>query len=89
MKLKLDDIILIPYRHEFAKNLAVVAKNIKIAKNMRDAFPHPYSLQNAHDFIQICMDKEIQSVFAVFYNGSFAGSGGSIYKKMSIENPQN
>jgi len=66
--------------------LAVVANSKKLARNMRDGFPHPYSLQNAHDFIQICMDKEIQSIFAIFYHGEFAGSVGlhpqkDVYRK--------
>lgn len=86
MELKLDDIVLKPYRHEFAENLTLVAQNKKIAQNMRDAFPHPYNLQNAHDFIQMCLDQEKQSVFAIFYKGVFAGSVGlhpqkDVYRK--------
>ena len=41
---------------------------------MRDSFPHPYNNKDAHDFIEMCMNKEIQSVFAIFYKGNFVGS---------------
>ena len=86
MELILDDIVLKPYLHEFAEALAVVANNIKIVQNMRDGFPYPYSLQNAHDFIEMCISKETQSIFAIFYKGNFAGSVGlhlqeDVYKK--------
>jgi len=76
MELILDNIVLKPYTHEFAEALALVANNKKIAQNMRDGFPHPYNIKNAHDFIEMCMNKEIQSIFAIFYQGKFAGSVG-------------
>jgi len=86
MELTYKDIVLKPYRLEFAVDLALVAKNKKIANNMRDAFPHPYSLQDAHTFIKMCMAKETQSIFAIFYKDDFAGSVGlhpqeDVYKK--------
>ena len=40
-----------PYCHYDAENLARYANNRKVWLNLRDGFPHPYSLENARAFI--------------------------------------
>lgn len=76
MKLQKDNIILRPYALSDAPALAVIANNRDISKNLRDGFPFPYGLEDAQRFIKMCLEKEIQSIFAIFYKGDLAGSIG-------------
>jgi RimJ/RimL family protein N-acetyltransferase len=46
--------VMVPFRKEFAEELARVANNPNIARNLRDSFPHPYTLQDAHAWIAFC-----------------------------------
>lgn len=45
-----------PWRMEDAETIARYANNPKIAANLRDAFPHPYTQRDAETFIQSCLD---------------------------------
>lgn len=76
MILQKDDIILRSYSLEDADALAIIANNQEISKNLRDAFPFPYGLEDAQRFIKMSMEKEVQSIFAIFYQGDLAGSIG-------------
>lgn len=40
---------------------------------MRDIFPHPYTLKDAFQFIDIVSAEDSQLTFAIEYNGHFAG----------------
>ncbi|MFT5512928.1 MAG: glutathionylspermidine synthase [Bacteroidia bacterium] len=55
--LKQMDIQLRPLQSSYAKDLALHANNIKIASNLTDQFPHPYSIDNANQFIGMMMGK--------------------------------
>src|SRR3989344_7526634 len=46
--------VMVPFREEFAEELARVANNPNIARNLRDSFPHPYTLQDAQAWIAFC-----------------------------------
>lgn len=71
-----DDIILRPYMLADAKALTKIANNKNISINLRDGFPNPYNENDARNFIKMCMDKEVQSIFAIIYKGDLAGSIG-------------
>lgn len=71
-----DDIILRPYTLADTKALTQIANNKNISKNLRDGFPNPYIENDAQNFIKMCMDKEVQSIFAIIYKGDLAGSIG-------------
>lgn len=71
-----NDIVLRPYTLADAPALPIIANNQEISKNLRDAFPYPYGLEDAHRFIKMCMEKEVQSIFAIIYQGDLAGSIG-------------
>lgn len=63
---------------EDAARVAKFANNSKIAENLRDAFPHPYTLQDAQVYIDGCMKNEgkIQMARAIVVDGMAVGSIG-------------
>lgn len=56
--------------------LAELANNPKVAINLRDGFPHPYTIEDAEKFIQTFAIQEPQQIFAIDYNGEYAGNIG-------------
>ncbi len=76
MEFRSENIVLRPYTLEYAESLASIANNRKISKNLRDGFSYPYSIEDAKNFITMCMEKEVQTVFAIIYKGKLAGSIG-------------
>lgn len=86
MILQTENILLRPYTISDARALVLLANNRKISKNLRDGFPYPYILKDAENFINRCLEKETQSIFAIVYNGALAGSIGlhpqeDVYKR--------
>lgn len=53
------------YTVEDAEFLARYANNRKIADNLRDGFPHPYTVENAREFIAIALAKTPPTLFAI------------------------
>ena len=43
------------WREKDAESIAAYANNKKIADNLRNAFPHPYTLSDAQEYILQCM----------------------------------
>ena len=82
------DFILRPWRREDAADVAKYANNEKIARNLRDVFPHPYALADAQGFLDICIagDPETSLFRAIEIDGRAAGSialcrGSDVYQK--------
>ncbi len=50
-------------------SLVKYANNKKIADNLRDVFPHPYTAADGIKFIEGIMDESPAKVFAIEYNG--------------------
>ncbi len=71
-----DYIVLKPYSLSDTEDLTRIANNAQIAGNMRDMFPHPYTVQDAENYIKLRLEDRIQSVFGIIYNGELAGSIG-------------
>ncbi|MGC9470892.1 MAG: GNAT family N-acetyltransferase [Bacteroidales bacterium] len=65
-----------PLRPQDAPVLARLANNEKISINLRDAFPHPYTLKDALDFIGMCMKCAPVNVFAIDWEGLYVGNIG-------------
>ncbi|HUS87002.1 MAG TPA: GNAT family protein [Bacteroidales bacterium] len=65
-----------------AASVSVYANNRKIADNLRDGFPHPYSLKDANNFIRDALrnDRSVQ-LFAIDLNGEAIGSIGAVFKE--------
>ena len=77
-----------PWRLEDAAIMAVYADNEKVARNLRDVFPHPYAPENAEQFIHSCLAaEEGQALFrAITVDGQAVGSialtrGGDVYRR--------
>lgn len=65
-----------PLNNHDAERLAVVANNPRIADNLMDAFPHPYTLDEARQFIARVSVIQPPQVLAIVFNGTYAGSIG-------------
>ena len=78
MELNSGDIKLRPLRYGDKETLAKLANNKKIWKNLRDMFPHPYSIVDAEKFIDSVKLQEPQVTFAIDYKHQFAGIIGMI-----------
>jgi len=66
---------------EDADIIAKYANNIKIWRGLTDNFPHPYSKQNAIDFIKIIEKEEPQRTFKITKDGQFVGFTGIVLQE--------
>lgn len=83
MILKSKYFILRPWRENDAEHLAAVADNKKIFDGLRDGFPHPYTLQDAKNWIEIAISQNgpITKLFAIEVDGKAVGSIGIVLKE--------
>ena len=58
------------------ESLAKYANNINIARFLTDAFPHPYSIEDANAYISIVKDENPTKCFVIDLNGEAIGSIG-------------
>ena len=65
-----------PFEEADAPQLAVYANNVEIARNLTNAFPHPYTLENAQNFIAMTLSAQPIHVFGIEVNGQIAGGMG-------------
>ena len=65
-----------PFTPADAPRMAILANNEKISRNLRDAFPHPYTLQDAEKFIEKAISRNPVTVFAIEWNGEYVGNIG-------------
>ena len=68
------------WRREDAASIARYADNKKIADNLRDAFPHPYSRRDAERYIESVLAESRALCLAVEVGGEAAGSIGVFLK---------
>lgn len=59
-----------------APRLAELADNEKVSRNLRDAFPNPYTLDDARKFIERSNAKDPVTVFAIEWDGEYVGNIG-------------
>ncbi len=52
------------------------ANNPRIAKHLRDRFPHPYTIEVAHAWINYCVSLPEVSQFAITHQGTLIGGCG-------------
>ena len=86
MKLELENIKLRPLSENDTSELAKLANNKNVSINLRDAFPFPYTLQNAKEFINICKKQNPTTTFAIEWQGKYVGNiglaiGSDVYRK--------
>ncbi len=63
---------------EYAPSIARYADNKNIWQNLRDGFPHPYTLSDAERFISMAMEMKPQTYFAVVSGDEAIGSIGFV-----------
>ena len=59
-----------------AESLAVHANNAKIWLNLRDAFPHPFTIEDAREFIRSARTQKPETRFAIAVGGQAVGGVG-------------
>jgi ribosomal-protein-alanine N-acetyltransferase len=82
----MPDIVLRRWKKEDAQQLAAIANNRNIWLNVRDRFPHPYTVMDAMQWIQLQSAEEPVQNFCIEYQGKVAGSigvlpKGDVYRK--------
>lgn len=70
------------FEEKYAESIANYANNKKIADNLRNAFPHPYTLKDAAEFIKTCQnnDESKDIVRAIIVDGEYVGTVGIFIK---------
>ena len=71
-----DNITLSPLQETDIPAIAALANNYHIWRHVRDRLPHPYSLQDAAEFVKSTQTEDPVVTFAIRYNGSLAGVAG-------------
>lgn len=64
------------WRGDDAAALAAQANDRRVARNMRDAFPHPYTVEDARAFLAMAAAREPDSFLAIEVAGEVAGGIG-------------
>ncbi|MBK7132962.1 MAG: GNAT family N-acetyltransferase [Bacteroidales bacterium] len=81
MEILFEGVKLRPWTTNDAGALAVIADNKKVADNLRDGFPNPYSLQDAIDWLTIILpENQPPRFFAIMVNKQLVGSIGIVTK---------
>jgi RimJ/RimL family protein N-acetyltransferase len=78
VQLTLDHSIVRSWRTTDAETLARHANNRKIWINLRDAFPHPYTIHDAREFIRSIRSRTPETTFAIAVGDEAVGSIGFV-----------
>ena len=76
MQLVLERCTIRPWRLEDAESVAKHANNRKVWIALRDLFPHSYTIQNAHEFLQRAISEQPTTKFCAKVEGVAAGGIG-------------
>ena len=71
-------------------SLAEYANNPKVAINLRDAFPNPYTLEDAENFLKMAESMNPKCIFAIEYKKEYVGNitlmrGNDVYSKIRLD----
>jgi RimJ/RimL family protein N-acetyltransferase len=80
MLMRLKSCVVRSWRTADAEPLARHADNRKIWLNLRDAFPHPYTTQDAREFIRSVRNRAPETTFAIDVDGDAIGSVGFVLR---------
>ena len=78
MQLTLERSVVRSWRPADAESLARYANNRKIWINLRDAFPHPYTIHDAREFIRAIRSRTPETTFAIAVGDEPIGSIGFV-----------
>ncbi len=76
MELKLEHCTIRDWRLEDAESLAKRANNRKVWLGLRDAFPHPYGIEDAKKFLHEATTENVGVRFCIEIDGAAAGGIG-------------
>ena len=76
MQLVLERCTIRPWHLNDAESLARHANNRKIWLAVRDLFPHPYTIQDAHEFLQRAVSEQPEMKFCIEIDGAAVGGIG-------------
>lgn len=81
MELRLSQCIIRNWRRADAPSIARYANNYKIWRNVRDRFPHPYTLMDAEEWVRYASRETPELSFAIEVGGEAAGGIGLLLKE--------
>lgn len=64
------------WREDDAFSIVPYADNRKVWRNLRDAFPHPYTLADARSFIGSALERRPETFYAIAVGGRAVGGIG-------------
>jgi [ribosomal protein S5]-alanine N-acetyltransferase len=76
MQFVLERCTIRPWQLDDAESLARHANNRKIWLGVRDLFPHPYTIQDAHEFLQRTISEQPAMKFCIEIDGAAVGGIG-------------
>ena len=76
MELRLKRCTIREYRLDDAESLAKHANNRRVWLALRDLFPHPYAIENAHEFLRQATTEKPTTKFCIDLEGATAGGIG-------------
>jgi [ribosomal protein S5]-alanine N-acetyltransferase len=76
MQIVLERCTVRPWRLDDAESIAKHANNRKVWLGLRDLFPHPYTVQDAHEFLQRTISEQPVMKFCVEIEGVAVGGIG-------------
>jgi [ribosomal protein S5]-alanine N-acetyltransferase len=78
LHLPICDCMIRPYEFRDRESIVRHANNAKIAQNMRDMFPHPYTDESAVAWLNIAVDQQPPTSFAIADRSGVIGGIGII-----------
>jgi RimJ/RimL family protein N-acetyltransferase len=78
LQIGLDDVFIRPYRDSDTHSLVTSANNPRVARDLREAFPHPYTEQDARNWLGRCRRHSPITHFAIAGGAENAGVIGGI-----------
>jgi [ribosomal protein S5]-alanine N-acetyltransferase len=81
MQLTLPTCTVRSWRVSDASSLSTYANSRKIWLNLRDRFPHPYTLQDALEFLRSIIGREPETLFAIAVEGKAVGGIGFVLQQ--------
>src|SRR4051812_33158280 len=76
MQFVLERCTIRPWRPDDADSMARHANNRKMCLTVRDLFLHPYTIQNAHEFLQRAISEQPEMKFCIEMEGAAVGGIG-------------
>ena len=76
MELRLKRCTIREYRPDDAESLAKHANNRRVWLGLRDLFPHPYAIENAHEFLRQATAEKPTTKFCIDIESAAAGGIG-------------